>query len=705
MSFLSPWMLMGLLGALVPIAIHLQGRQKAKVVPFAALDFLIGTDKRVAKRLVLRQILQLVTRVLICVVIALILSKPYGSCSSPGPVVSRGPQAVVIIIDNSGAAGYRLKGRTLLKSSIASAIDLVKRLGPEAEIALLTTTDGQGELTRDHMALRAQLRATNLTSERADTARALHRAQQLLSGSNHSQKSIYIFGAKTRSLLPESLSFGIEGVSITVLDPAQGHFLANTAITDVQVSADNSIGNRGATISAEVANYGETTIKQTLRLQVGEQVVARGEVEVVAGQRKQKKFSVNLSDQPRLAEVSVHLEPDGLSADDVRYLVADARDQVAVLLINGDPHTVRHEDELYYLEAALRPGDQSESGTTLTVCTADTLADVDINSFDVAVLANVRSLPDSLVTRLSGWVKAGGGLLVAVGDQVDADSYNQNMAPLLAQSLRSRLDLLAGRKTGPGGKLHLSKLESDHPIFSIFSTDAPGLYNASFSQIMLLGPTTEVRERRVLARYDNGAAALVEARKGAGQLLLFTSTLDRDWNDLAIHPGYLPLMQQSVRYLAAKPLQDQSQQVIIGESLALKITGEDSRIEVRGPDAVRMVLEGEKLRGRSTARLDHISVPGIYRVESVDLEGRVQERPDASFAANLDPAISDLRPVPSDGLRSLAAGTMDESSKGGRKRRVELWHAISAGLLFLLLVEALLSYYTGRSKRLVRARP
>ena len=43
-----------------------------------------------------------------------------------------------------------------------------------------------------------------------------------------------------------------------------------------------------------------------------------------------------------------------------------------------------------------------------------------------------------------------------------------------------------------------------------------------------------------------------QASIGAGRTLLFTSTLDRDWNDLPIHPGFLPLMQQTVRHLARK---------------------------------------------------------------------------------------------------------------------------------------------------------
>lgn len=290
-------------------------------------------------------------------------------------------------------------------------------------------------------------------------------------------------------------------------------------------------------------------------------------------------------------------------------------------------------------------------------------------------------------------------MLVAMGSEVDADRYNQQMSPLLAQSLRSALDLKHGRNQGSGQTLRLSKLEIDHPIFSVFTQDAPGLYNASFDQVMLLGPTTDVKDRKVLARYDNGAAALVEARKGAGLLLLFTSSLDRDWNNLPIHPGFLPFMQQITRYLASKPFEGQKQQNLVGDSVSIPVAANDARIEVSGPGGSRTVLEGDKLAGRKSARLDHVDLPGIYRIQSVDTEGQVQQRPASAFAANIDPIVSDLSRVETKQMESQATiGDPAKSSKS-HTRRVELWHAIAAALLLLLLVEAGLGLHGARSKK------
>ena len=45
MHFENPLALIGLLGALIPLIIHLFDRRQAKPIPFAALDFILKTNK------------------------------------------------------------------------------------------------------------------------------------------------------------------------------------------------------------------------------------------------------------------------------------------------------------------------------------------------------------------------------------------------------------------------------------------------------------------------------------------------------------------------------------------------------------------------------------------------------------------------------------------------------------------------------------
>jgi hypothetical protein len=269
------------------------------------------------------------------------------------------------------------------------------------------------------------------------------------------------------------------------------------------------------------------------------------------------------------------------------------------------------------------------------------------------------------------------------------------MAPLLPQNLSGVVDVVHGARGGErsGRALRLAKLELDHPIFSVFPPDAPGLREAAFSRIVLLGPTTEVTSRRVLARYDNGTAALVQADAGKGRLLLFTSTIDRDWDDLPIHPGFVPLVQQTVRHLARVSPQGRPREVVVGQQLLLDVAADTVRLEVDRPGGHRAVIEGEELAERKQVRFSRTDQPGFYRVTEVRQEGARSQRSDSDFAVNLDPRGSDLRRAD---LAQLvhAPAAAGAAATDSHRRRVELWHAVAAALLLFLLAESYLVYRT-----------
>src|SRR5262249_18724916 len=147
LAFLAPLMLAGLAGLLVPIAIHLIGKRRARVVKFAALDFLLASKRRTARRLQLRERLLLAVRALACLALALALSKPFTTCNRPGPSVVSGPQAAILVVDDSFAAGFQRDGRSILAREIEEAERVLRQLGPEAEVAVVRASEGADEPT------------------------------------------------------------------------------------------------------------------------------------------------------------------------------------------------------------------------------------------------------------------------------------------------------------------------------------------------------------------------------------------------------------------------------------------------------------------------------------------------------------------------------------------------------------------------------
>jgi hypothetical protein len=707
MGFLAPLMLAGIAAIAVPIAIHLIGRRRARIVKYAALDFLMATKRKTAKRLRLRERLLLLVRALVCLAIAIALAKPFTSCERKGPMVTRGPQAAVLVIDDSFASSYLVDDKPWLYTAAEESRRILRQLGPEAEVAIVRASeaaDHPSELTRDHLRLRDQLLGLEPSSRPADTTRALARAAQLLAASSHVRKTVFLLSLQQRTgIRTDEPPWGKDGPQLVVVD-LRPDKMPNFAITKLEFIPDPGAGSRGVRFDAEVGNFSDAAATVELQLAIGDRVVARGAVELQPNQKKAKSFLAALPAGTRATDASVSLAPsaggDQLAIDDRRWVSATLRDQVRVLLVDGDPRTVRHDDELFYLEAALRPGDREDSGTSVRVITADDLAGIqpkaggapaiNIDDFDVVVLANVAALPAERVTVLAQWLHRGGGILIAPGDRVDPAAYDRTMLPLMPQSLRDPIDTTWGATPDDRDSraLHLVKWESDHPIFAPFSKDHPELIaDAKFFKIALLGPTTATADRKVLARYTNGAAALVEASVGAGRTLLFTSTLDRDWNDLPIHPGYLPLAQQLVRHLARKHTRGGQGEHLVGSSVPLA-TGDLRRLEVRGPDGIGAVFEGDRITGRSSVRFGKTDRAGIYRVVGTDQTGATRDRDELAFVVNVDPRGSDLTAAAASALP--ASGTGGGAAPVDTQRRVELWHALAALVLLLLLAEGLL---------------
>ncbi len=711
MHFLAPLMLLGSLAIGIPIAIHFMGRRRARIVPFAALEFLLATKRDTARQWGLRERLLLAVRALACLAIAVALAKPFTACQQPTPQVTRGEQAAVIVIDDSFGAGYSVDGRPWIRRAGDEARRILSQLGPEAEVAIVQTSTGAeqpSELTRNHLRLRDQLLALEPSARPADTTRALARASQLLAASSSARKTVFLLSllAQGGFLTPEP-AWGRDGPTLVTRD-LRPRPLSNIAITQLRVDPDSGTGTRGVAIDAEVQNYGELAVAVEISLSIGDRVVARGQLELGARERKAKRFLATLPPGTRATDAVVSLKGnDGLDIDNVRYARALLRDDVRVLLVDGDPRTVRHDDELFYLEAALRPGDREDSGAQVRTITSDELARlvessqrdraasaIELNDFDVVVMANVPALPGEQVARLYRWVRDGGGLLIATGDRIDAAAYDRTMLPLLPQSLRDPIDTTWGASSQDRDSraLHLVKWEANHPIFAPFGKAAPEIADAKFFKVAVLGPTsrhpdTPNQDRSVLARFSNDGPALIETSIGSGRTLLFTSTLDRDWNDFPIHAGYLPFVHQAIRHLARKHGPTRGRDYLVGSSVTVP-TGDLKKLEIRGPHGISAVFESDRLANRRAVRFGRTDHPGIYRVIGTDQTGVTRQHDELAFAVNVDPRGSDLAEASPTALpRSGSGGSGIATSN---QRRVELWHALAALVLLLLLAEGVL---------------
>jgi hypothetical protein len=163
----------------------------------------------------------------------------------------------------------------------------------------------------------------------------------------------------------------------------------------------------------------------------------------------------------------------------------------------------------------------------------------DLSGVAVAVLVGTAGLDRRGAEALGHFVENGGGLLVAVGPGVNVE--------LLTAGLGSAFPRL---RVGPPAETPYSLVPTDgrHPIFRLFDPDAGAFDQARFSRIATIATTAP---SSVIARFDNGAPALVDQAMGKGRLGVFASDLSNRWNDLVLQPAFVPWVVETASWLAA----------------------------------------------------------------------------------------------------------------------------------------------------------
>ena len=91
----------------------------------------------------------------------------------------------------------------------------------------------------------------------------------------------------------------------------------------------------------------------------------------------------------------------------------------------------------------------------------------------------------------------------------------------------------------------LGALEYGNPIFEPFRAAAQRrlFVGARFYSYRAVAPA---KDAQILARFDDGAPALVERRVGNGRVLMWTSSLDLQGNDLPLKSVFLPFVHRMV---------------------------------------------------------------------------------------------------------------------------------------------------------------
>lgn len=691
MAFLTPLFLAGIAAIGIPILVHLIQRERKNVVEFPSLMFIRKIPYQSVERRRIHNWWLLMLRVGAMVLLIAAFSRPFLRID---PVLAAGATSgareVVILLDRSASMAYS----DHWTKAQAEAKKVTATLGGADKATLVLFGTGVEETVRateNASLLNAAIDAATVSSEGTKYAPALRAAQSLLSRSSLPRKEAYLISdfQKTGWERQEEIKLP-DGAELRAVSVAELE-TKNLAVTSVRFQRTSFSGEERVMVTAGLTNRSADPVKDLpVKFEIDGRLIDTRPMTVDSNSTATVTFPAVTVTAPMRAVVRAG--SDGLARDNVFNFVMTPSRPVSVLLIQpeGAPN------DSVYLTTALGVGTEPPFKVDVLSPSRVTAANFDKRS--LVILNDPAQLSTQATDALTRFVTQGGGLFVILGERSPLPEKTATDVSLLPGKPGAPVD----RLSGGGGTL--GHLDHSHPIFDGFKDPK----NGNFSSVRLykyrgLAPAPT---DKVIARYDDGAPAMVERAVGSGRVIAFTSTMNGDWNNFPTQHLFLPLLHETARYLAqyAEP----EAWYTVGRMLDVSVPiaaivreggAGDLQGTARKPSGVTMAPSGAQTTvGEGGVQAVELAEQGFY---SVRLQGLGERRP-FDVAVNLDPTESDLTPLPPAEFVATATGRAAVTATGQSLENPELtpqdiekkqgiwWYLFAAGAAFLLF-EAVLA--------------
>ena len=743
MSWIFPIALGGGLLALGPVVIHILFRWRYRVVPFAAMRFLLESRRRSRQRVRLEELLLILLRVLACVLAGLMLADVR---SSAWPVGQTAPTAHLFVLDDSLSMGQVVRAETLYRRAAAEVLRRVSQTADGDWVAVVSACQpgGGGPASAAKRLVSAaeargtdfaaRLKASKPTDLRADFPAALKAAAALVQTDDRMPVRLYVLSDFRQADVSGADAAAALRSAFAALKPHETEVLLldfglpcrnNLTVETVAVGRNVVVAGVSAPVRVTVRNTGTAAAAATrLEVSTGEAALGVQPVPALApGDAAPVEFACTFKSAGSAA-LEVSLPADDLPADSRAAKALEVQDALRALVLDGTADPGGPQSASFALAAALDPSGTGAFGRRVDVRAAETWAQAaSLAAYDVVILANVPQFAPArradgrtvypVLEALEEYVRAGGGLAIFVGDGVRPAFYNgpmyadgQGLSPLVLAEAQPR-------QTPPDQFVRLDAASvADTPMLRVFSRRGADFsrFVRFYEFVSALDPSAGVASAQapqVLARFDNGMPAVARRACGKGVVVMWYSSADTKWTNWPKDLSFLPAMND-LAWELARPAQNRFDDVAgrtIGYTLPPRLSGTISAV-LKTPAYPAEDVHSLALRDDGRQRTIAYPEPahaGLYEL-TLTLADRTRHR--VLFSRRPDPRESDLAKASEAQVRAAVGRTctylpnlaLRPAPQESRPVR-SYWWAFLGALLAVLILETVLGLRFGHYRR------
>ena len=629
--FLSPlFLIAAVVGASVPLFLHLMQNRRKVTMTFPTLRFLKLAEKRSSSKVRLENLLLWLLRTLIMGLIGIAFAMPMLR-KSAFVWSGEAPRDIALVIDASSSMGYRKAGKPVWDHALESAAAIIEGLGEKDRVCVYLARQQPEAVVVEPIADKKEVltRIKNLTlgSTSSQMGPALEEAAKALKKSDENREmEIHILtdnqAVPWQAMSADPASSGkspftdlqklIVFVSILGVEAPDNTSPASIAIQPTRLR--KGVEGKIATTFSRTGSDSETTAVFT----VDGKEAGRRAVKTSATAPETADFRIPPLDQG-LHAARIETPEDNLPEDNALHFILNVEKFMPCLVVGEKTDTL-------FVETALKTG--LGGPQSVVSITPDALAKQPLQNHACIILCNALPLSGQAINALETYVRGGGFLVVFPGMKASALDYKS--LPFLP-AFPGAMETVPPTKA----KKTLSWDKAMHPLIRPLreGSSAPSVSLRRAAAIPKIEPGAEV-----LVSMNTQEPFLIEKPHGKGKVLLFAVSADRTTSDFPLSPFFLPLLVQCADYSSpqSQPYIEGTGNVILNELFP----GLSEPPKITGPDGKNLPVRANAADGRTVFVAENMFLPGVYKISTGP-----RENSQLDLAVNIPRGESNLAPI------------------------------------------------------------
>jgi hypothetical protein len=707
-----------------------RGRQR-DVILWGAMQFLAAAVTKGRRMERLEEWLLMLLRLAAVAALVFALARPMVRSSWLGDQTDR---QVILVLDNSLSMSRELAGESADGQMKDQASELIDSLSPADGVQILFAAGGEWAMAENvaaDAAGRQQLRELVAdaapTQGTADLLTCLQTAVNLDADEDLAGRRIVVFTDSQASSwradsesawkqLESDRAAAKTPISIEVVDCGlEADGVDNLAVTRIASARYMVRPEETVEVAAEVSNLGDQSSEATsVEWLVGDKVVETTRVSALRPQGRTTARTTLRFDEPGIHAVTCRIEAaDEVPLDQQNTVVVEAADELPILFVESrDAESSRIGAAELFAAALGYKGEAAQSWHAVyrpDVIAAADLATKSLAGYRAIVINDATQLDRECLDRLDSFVRAGGGLWLALGNGSDPQLFARDwygdgagLAPLELDSLE-----VVAKPEDAAATIHPPT--RDHPAtVQLANTTQLDIDEARLRQYWKFAERAADQQAvSTVLESGSGQPLVVENFVGQGRVLVQAFPLGLEWSNVPLLKAYVVMIHDWLGYVTAPTTSRYNLEPgapIVASPPADAGDAAAVTAEIVTPRGRAIPLTASDAEFAPTFRYSQTALPGTYRVRFKEGDETIAEVP---YQVARDAQESNLEMLPAAGREKLAQAfsvrfeespVVAASTEVSAPRREPIWGALLAVLVALLVAELFMANLLARQR-------